>query len=203
MKKKIIISSLVSTLLLGTIAYPASVAAESMPGDDKEIVETTIPAAESEIDLSSFDQYVNVSNNKYVLELPSNNTYPQDTIDLLNQQIADTNLMIAENNLTIDPETKTAFLPEQGISLYAAGKTGIEFGWNYWRIFLSKDFVNTALGMGTAGASAYIASKLKVSPTISAMVTEFIRRTFGAQVSDGVWFDYNTYLITINNYGWQ
>ncbi len=97
-------------------------------------------------EFSEYDKYVKVIDNKYVLELPSNIKISNETLKKVQAQIDCSNKLISENNLYINPQTKSAV--RFGKCTDGEGVNSIEFYWNYMRVNISASNWRILLTMG-------------------------------------------------------
>lgn len=211
MKKKMLATGLVGLTLSSAIMIPAqSVSAEegeNIPTQTQNTPNTSIPTVSNNVssNLDLLDPFVKVENNQYILKLSDNVKFSEQLISEAKKQIEVTNTTIKEKGLTINPETKTAYM---GSLLRAAGKNSVTVHWNYWRIYLNKDTTNAIIRAGAIGGSALVIGAIPQLSSIGASVAgaaigSFVSDTWKSPVSNGIWFDFNTYYFSINNYGWQ
>lgn len=148
----------------------------------------------NQTDVEKIDPYVKVLDKKFVLEVPQNIDVSEAALEQAQELIDSTNQIIQENDLFVDPETKTAV--STGMLTRSAGHNGIEFHWNYARVYISKGTLQT-LGGGLTLGGIWIPH-----PVISKVAA-----SLGFVVSlapNGIWFDYNYAIGTLTgNYGWQ
>lgn len=158
-------------------------------------------------DLSQFDKFIEVYNNKFIVK-DSDGKIPNTTLSEINNVVSDTNKYILDNNLTIDPSTKMAI---QYVSFgntnslaRSYGKNGIlAIRWNSVRVGLDKGLTNDILHGGVAGAGFYLGF-LAGGPAAGAAVaiaTVIVDRHLDTK--SGWWFDYNVYLRRVTNFGRQ
>ena len=156
-------------------------------------------------DLSCYDEYVKVVDNKYVLELPDNVFLPDDVIAKIQEQINLSNKLIATENLRIDPYSKSAVII--GKCTNGEGINAVEFNWNYVRVYLSAKNWRILLQAGVGAAEATIMGILNVTSTVALGIAGAIwgalSGIIGEYVQDGVWFDLNYFYQYVNNFGWQ
>ncbi len=158
-------------------------------------------------EFSEYDKYVKVIGNKYVLELPSNIKIPNETLKKVQAQIDNSNRLISENNLTINPQTKSAI--KLGKCTNGDGVNSIEFYWNYVHVCLCRVLIRTILQSTVGAAAAAIGAALSVAPEVALVVAGAffagVSSYIGDTVNDGVWFDYNyfTGIYIEGKWGWQ
>lgn len=155
----------------------------------------------------NFDNYVQVQNNQYVLELPQNMKVNKNDIDNVSSYISKANQIIAEEHLTINPNTKIAtktFEDPSQVGVRSAGKNHVDVYWNYARVFLSKNSVNNIIAGGSGGLGALVGFIPGVGLGAAVAIGIVLSIVGSQQVNNGIWFDYN-YLIGIftANWGWQ
>lgn len=133
--------------------------------------------------LTKFEPYVNIKNNKYVLEIPSNikKSINKDDLVFANKHVKDLNNLLVENNIKdvsiengftiIIDESKIDGISNDisinnGISKLNnsitmssksayKGVTKIEIHWNYAKVFLSSSAVKSIMVGGAAVAGSY------------------------------------------------
>jgi len=160
----------------------------------------------SEQEESALDPYVDVVNNQYVLNLPDNNSFSSATIEKANATINQTNEFIKQNNLTINPETKTGDIPANSLKdspfvNFSYGFNGHgTFHWNYVRIYIDKGTAN-GIKAGTIGASSALVGKIP-NPYLLAAAGACVGLLAMLNINNGIWFDYN-YWTGITAWGWQ
>ncbi|MEG0410083.1 MAG: hypothetical protein RR538_03895 [Erysipelotrichaceae bacterium] len=175
---------------------------------------TPLSAKESSIDavaettannytyLSELDKYVSVKDNKFILNIPENVDISQEVRYAAEQQIAISNQKINENNLTIDPNTKTAHT--SSISPRKWGKNDMQFGWNYVRVYIDAGNLRLILAGGVGavgGALAALATTVGMGAAIGGVTAILGIQASG--VKDGIWFDYNFFYQRVTDCGFQ
>lgn len=147
------------------------------------------------------DRYIEVVNNEYVLNLPDNVYLENDDLANVEKMLTESNNAIRENDLTINPNTKTAIL--SGVQTRAWGKNDIEFHWNFVRVYIDAGNLRIALTVGVGGlggALAFLATSGWAAGAIGAATAAL--GIAANNVTDGIWFDYN-YAFGVNNCGFQ
>ena len=153
--------------------------------------------------MDTYDQYVTVQNNKFVLELPNDFIASNDSIEQAQTLIKTSNEAIEKNSLTIDIDTKIASSNTRFTR--GIGVNKVDWHWNYARVFLKKDDAKLFLGT-SAGTVGVVATFLSI-PTGAAFSLAVGLVALGikiGQINDGIWFDYN-YVngVLTRNWGWQ
>lgn len=152
-------------------------------------------------DYHEVDPYIEVVDNKFVLNLPDNIYIEDENLVIINELINKSNEEIAKNNLIIDLNTKSATL--SGVSTRAWGKNDIEFYWNFARVYIDAGNLRIALTVGVGGLGgvlSYLATAGWAAGAIGAVTAAL--GIAANNIQDGIWFDYN-YLTGINNFGFQ
>jgi len=189
MKKKIIIST-VAVTLFSTLAFPlSSVLANDLEGDKESQI--SIPEEKIINELENLDPYVKVEDNTYILELPKdiivNPILEQEARTLIDKS----NKIISEEQVTIDPTTKTATIYESAIQplAYKEGVNSVTLHWSHAKINLSKSTA-TAVQAGNLAALNFLTPYL---PSVSLQLfASVLIATIGSQTpKGGVWVHYN------------
>ena len=156
-------------------------------------------------EFSKYDKYVKVIDNKYVLELPSNIKIPNETLKKVQAQIDCSNRLISENNLTINPQTKSAI--KLGKCTDGEGVNSVEFYWNYMRVNISVSNWRILLTMGAGAIEGFLMELLSISGPVAVGIAGAIgaglSSIIGEYVKDGVWFDLNHFFVFLDKWGYQ
>lgn len=138
-------------------------------------------------EMDELTPYIDVKNNKFILNLPNDVKISQDLRKKVDSQLKLTNEQIREENYLIDKESKIAS-PANEIQFYAAGKTSIKFYWNRARVYISAFALRAGLASG-----AYIAGTYFSGNFLNGVIA---LATFSASeaLKDGIWFDWNYFL---------
>lgn len=210
MYRKKLTTALLSSALLFHAISPASIALASEPDKNIPLVEENVvqsnvlspQTASEKLPYQNFDPYVKVKNNQYVLQLPQAAQVSAVDIIAVNAYISKANTIVAEDNLTINPETKVA--STSSFSLYSAGVNKVTVHWNYARVYLSKSTVNNAIAGATSGLGVILGGIPGVGLGTSVAMAVVIGIVGNQEVNNGIWFDYNYFNgIFTNNWGWQ
>lgn len=120
----------VSVMAVVPFLQPASLVEASL--DQRNDVATNTSTVLSNKEISKFDKYVRVKNNKFILNLPTNNNFSSQEIKAVQQMIDNTNEDVSANDKKINATTKevTATSPSNnnlkfGISLYSGAATAV------------------------------------------------------------------------------
>jgi len=203
--KTITLSCATTLLLLPTISGTINAKASGSYGTNTENYQP-INNDNFMQDESALDPYVKVVNNQYVLNLPANNNFSEETIEKAQITIEQSNEFITQNNLTINPETKTGYIPANNLKdspfvNFSYGFNGHgTIHWNYVRIYLNKGTAN-AIKAGTMGASSVLIGKIP-NPYLEAGAGALVGLLGYLNINNGIWFDYN-YWQGITAWGWQ
>ncbi|MGF7437000.1 hypothetical protein [Lentilactobacillus senioris] len=161
--------------------------------------------------IDDLDPYVQIQNNQFKLELPTNIIVPVAILKNAQIYINEQNNIIDHNHLSINPDTKTATLMLDGNikdsdnmlkSKYHKGVNKIILHWNYARIYVNKSTGNL-LKAGSIGAITQFLGKLpnaytKAAAGALAGVLSIIN------IKGGFWFDYNYFEpYHYQNFHWQ
>ncbi|MBT8935302.1 hypothetical protein BTI72_05155 [Lactobacillus delbrueckii subsp. bulgaricus] len=126
----------VSVMAVVPFLQPASLVEASL--DQRNDVATNTSTILSNKEISKFDKYVRVKNNKFILNLPTNNNFSSQEIKAVQQMIDNTNEDVSANDKKINATTKevTATSPSNnnlkfGISLYASRKKATKKHYTY------------------------------------------------------------------------
>lgn len=208
MIKKSKIIGFVSIFLLGVtplVTTGATVYADDVSDTNqkKEVYNEDIQVNTANHPMDTYDQYVTVQNNKFVLKLPNDFIASNDSIEQAQTLIKTSNEAIEKNNLTIDVDTKIA--SSNNRFTRGVGVNKVDWHWNYARVFLKKDDAKLFLGT-SAGTVGVVATFLSI-PTGAAFSLAVGLVALGikiGQINDGIWFDYN-YVngVLTRNWGWQ
>ena len=180
--------------------------------------------------VNKIDPYVEVKNNKYVLNDDVKKVITYAEYVSAQEVIAHTNQLINGSSFVINKSTKTATLEfeinNSGKSVrvlpstedskiqprakHHFGVNKVEFGWNYIRVFIDKRTAKAVASGGLTGLTAIITAAVgSDGGPIVAAIGAFLSSTIGDNIKGGVWFDVNWILTGINHYpvitqwGWQ
>lgn len=149
--------------------------------------------------VNKIDLYVEVKNNKYVLNDDVKKVITYAEYVSAQEVIAHTNQLINGSSFVINKSTKTATLE---FEINNSGKSV--------RVFIDKRTAKAVASGGLTGLTAIITAA--VGPDggpIVAAIGAFLSSTIGDNIKGGVWFDVNWILTGINHYpvitqwGWQ
>jgi hypothetical protein len=188
-------SALLSCVILASVVTPSFVGATVMADSSQNIVsQTGTHYANNESQFDYLTEYVDVKDNKFVLNIPADVPMSDADIATVRVILAESNERIQEANLTIDEDTLTA--KTQTRFTRGFGKNHVEFHWNYARVWLSKGTIHN-IGRGAAFAGIWIPE-----PIVSKVCASL---GFVASLTpNGVWFDYNySGGILLGRFGWQ
>lgn len=169
---------------------------------DTYIQEEVVTSDVSE-ELQSLDNYVEVKNNQYELNVPSNASVSPKLIEEASNMIESSNEIVRENNLIIDPNSKVAKEAQHVLSArakYVEGKSGVELHWNYARVFVSKSAANAIKGGGMA-AAGFLAGKVPNAYVEFGSVV-LLGILGSIDIKGGFYFDFN-YVLGNMGYHWQ
>lgn len=186
MKNKKLFASIVTTVAFSTCGV-ISLNATNASADEVKTSQVNSPNT-----LDQYNEFIQVSNNQFVYENNSNQVSSQ-TLSEINTLLSETNAYVRDNNLTIDPKTKTAtqYIHLGNPLLRSYRKNGIlAVRWNSVRIGLDKGLVNDVLHAGIAGAAGVVA-------VASVIVDRHL------DTKSGWWFDFNYFTRTVTGYGRQ
>lgn len=191
MKKTI--PCLIATAILFSVTAPIVSSAST--------VLDTPPANSIEKNSDKFDEFISVSNNQFVFKQSSGYKISEQTLLEVKSVLSDSNKFIRDNNLIIDPTTKTA---SQIIMLRSYGKNGIlKVRWNSVTIGIDKGLTNDIIHAGIAGGAGYLGF-LASGPgaaAVASIVSVIVDRHLDSR--SGWWFDFNFFTKTITGFGRQ
>ncbi|AVH75873.1 hypothetical protein [Weissella koreensis] len=192
-------------LLLPTVASASTLTQnETNKPNRSSVTIQNVPNMDSTY-LTIYDNYVDVENNKFTLKESAYSDLNENILNKINNQITISNNIVNEAKLTIDKNTKTATFIENNDNLnpISDGHNGFEVHWNYWRVYVSKQTVNSVISAGAAGGGVILGGFLDFAggEAVGAAIAEFIVSQWG-HVDNGIFFDVN-FLFGINNWGWQ
>ncbi|NEW63504.1 hypothetical protein GMA11_08995 [Granulicatella sp. zg-ZJ] len=151
----------------------------------------------SEYEVKLIDKYVFIKNDRFYLK--SNDKLSDELKYLAEQYIQKANKSLDEyeGHVFIDYSSKKIM----GLSLLsrAPGKNGLEFHWNYVRVFVDAGALNIILQGGLAGGLSMLASKFSLNNHLGSAIGAMIGQA--AQQNDGIWFDYN-YFVGMLTFSW-
>jgi len=152
-KSRVVKSALLSCVILASVGAPSFVGATVMADSSQNIVsQTGTHYANSESQFDYLTEYVDVKDNKFVLNIPADVPMSDADIATVKVILAESNERIQEANLTIDEDTLTA--KTQTRFTRGFGKNHVEFHWNFVRVWLDKrnaSAVKNAFITGGAG----------------------------------------------------
>lgn len=207
MKKTILTllsAATLSTVVLPTVSVYATEKDTLEPDLNQSVVQEFNESSMAEENLETLDPYVEVINNKFVLSIPEDVHVDSELLQQAKMMINKSNEAIQNENLTIDPVTKTATLYDSAPVFYAykQGVNKVTFHWNRARIYLSKTSVRNVKG-GSLGALGFLSKYLPGIKT--KLVASIVFGIIGTrEVKGGIWFDYNyLYGVFGGTWGWQ
>jgi len=206
---------MLSSLLLG-IGVPAQQAFATT--NTKTSIKTGVSTKIQSKKLASFESYVRVVDNKYVLEIPSSikNSINKNDLQLAKDRVVTLNNLIAQykvkdvsvaNGFTINindsklASTSTSNLINNVMSPASAtaGVTKIVTHWTYAEIWLSKSAVRSICIGGAAAVTAVLGGALSAIPGVNAIVATAIASGLAAVFGDSV-SNANYRAVVINYY---
>ncbi|MDG4972511.1 hypothetical protein [Lactococcus lactis] len=199
MKNKKLFASIVTAVAFSTCGV-ISLNATNASADEVKTSQVNSPNT-----LDQYNEFIQVSNNQFVYENNSNQVSSQ-TLSEINTLLSETNAYVRDNNLTIDPKTKTAtqYIHLGNPLLRSYGKNGIlAVRWNSVRIGLDKGLVNDVLHAGIAGAAGYLGFLASGPGAAGVVAVASVIVDRHLDTKSGWWFDFNYFTRTVTGYGRQ
>lgn len=211
--KKIIASIMVASIALGTLTTltPQIVHAAEV-SNDFENSTISLPYAKSKPIEDIADSYIhfNEKTNQFILDEDISEKLNLLEITQIQNQISETNRSLQTTIQNSNGSLSLQAATNDGTTYYltpesrAAGKNGLEFHWNFVRIFLNAKTTNSVI----SGSLSVLSTVLAEIPGVGLAATvaaSFILGAIGSSsVDDGIWFDYNYFIgVLTANWGWQ
>lgn len=217
-----------STLLVASAPTLAtSVVADSIDNQSSNVSSNTL----SKDVVKRIDPYVEVKNNKYILNEEAKNVVTPSEYSSAKEVIDNTNQMISDSSFKISKTSKTASLdieiskagkvvsvlpstPETGIQSrrrYHYGVNKVTVGWNYVRVYIDKQVAKTAVAGGSGAISGIVGNAIGgiAGAAIGGAIGNYLSSVIGDNIKGGLWFDVNWILTAyhqapiITAWGWQ
>lgn len=142
---------------------------------------------------TELDKFISIINNEFVLDLPEYITLSDDVSRDVLRTLADSNAMISDLDIAIDPETQVAkhYTMDVGGLSRAVGVSSINIYWNYINLKVSANMLRSIAGVITGilvgAAAAPLAAK--IAPFWPALATTITNNGWAVQFIVGLGTD--------------